>query len=299
MASTSPFDVSPAQFARMRNALSALRDETAEYIKPYLAKPALGSPADLEVKECSRPESVHTLRGQVFLLVEVAADQLTAFVKTVTAPVETIAPWSCTRSLIEAVAVGCWLLDPAIDSRRRLSRSLAFRYEGIEQQVKWARAAGHDPSIAMARLDDVEQAAKELGYSAVKDRGGRRRGVAEAMPLATEIIKTTLNEEALYRLLSAVAHGHTWAVQQLSFVRAEVSEIDNSGSVRLIPVEKSASSTSLSYLVVSAAKTFARLVWYQSLYFGWDQDALHEILEAKFNSIGIADHLRIWRHNQS
>ncbi len=300
MPSSQQLDINAAQFFKMRDTLSALREETAEYIKPYLSTAALGSPAELEAEECSRPESAHTVRGQAFLLVEVAADQLTAFVKTVTEPIETIAPWSCARSLVEAAALGCWLLDPTIDARSRLSRSLAFRYEGMEQQVKWTRAAGHDPSIAKARLDDVEQAANELGFSAVVDGRKRRRGAAESMPSVTEIIKTVLDEEALYRLLSAVAHGHTWAVQQFSFARAEAAEIVHSSTaVRLIPVEKAPSITGLSYLVVAAAKTFGRLAWYQSLYFGWDHNALRQILEAKFDSLGLADHVRVWRHTSS
>jgi hypothetical protein len=296
MSNAPRIDLSPEEFVRMRDALSTLRDETAEYIQPYLSRAAPGSRADIEAKECARPESAHTLRGQAFILVEVSADQLTALVKTVTEPVETIAPWTCTRSLLEATALGCWLLDPHINLRSRISRSLALRYEGIDQQAKWARAAGHDASLATAQLNEVDRVARELGYEAVIDARGRRRGAGEAMPSVTDIVKTTVGEESLYRLLSAVAHGHAWALQQLSFAPARDSALaDSSTSVRLHGVEKAPNVTGFAYLVLAAAKTFARLAWYQTLYLGWDVKPLTRILESKFDQLNAADHLRCWR----
>ena len=33
------------------------------------------------------------------------------------------------------------------------------------------------------------------------------------MPSATEVIKLMLDEEVMYRILSAVAHGHNWAIR--------------------------------------------------------------------------------------
>jgi hypothetical protein len=72
--------------------------------------------AQSEIRDFRRPQSVHTAQPQARILVEVAADQLTALVKTVTKPVETVAPYTCVRSLLEGAALACWLFDPAIDA---------------------------------------------------------------------------------------------------------------------------------------------------------------------------------------
>ncbi len=48
--------------------------------------PENGSPAQVEHRDFSREESVRTLIGQISMLVEIGADQLTAFIKTISEP---------------------------------------------------------------------------------------------------------------------------------------------------------------------------------------------------------------------
>ena len=110
---------------------------------------------------------------------------------------ETIAPYTCVRSLLEAAALTCWLLEPAIDARTRVARSLALRYEGIFQQQKWARAAGEDPSKAASRLDEVAKLAQTLGYQPLIGPTGQHNGAGIRMPSVTELIRDMLNEEPL------------------------------------------------------------------------------------------------------
>jgi len=88
------------------------------------------------------------------------------------------------------------------------------------QQLRWARAAGGDPAKAESRLGDIAAVATSLGYKPILDKGGRRVGAGQQMPSVTDLIGTILDEEAHYRLLSAVAHGHHWALQELSLSRA-------------------------------------------------------------------------------
>ena len=56
------------------------------------------------------------------------------------------------------------------------------------------------------RIDEVEQDALETGYAPIAK-----------MPSATDVIKQMLDEEEMYRLLSAVTHGHNWAIRGLVF----------------------------------------------------------------------------------
>ena len=284
------------RFERMRDALGQLRDALADFAVPYGTDPQPGSVGESEIRTFSRPESVHTAQSQAWILVEVTSDQLTAFVKTVTEPVETVASYTCVRSLLEGAALACWLLDPAIGVSTRVARSISFRYEGMLQQLRWARVAGEDPTKAESRLADIAALALTLSYKPILDRNGRDAGAGQHMPSVTDIIGATLDEEEHYRVLSAIAHGHHWALQQLSFDRAP--HFDTASAVsgaRLSGLAKSANVTAFALFTLVSARAFARTVWYQALYLGWDQAKLRELLEEHFDRLGSRDELRFWR----
>jgi hypothetical protein len=230
------------------------------------------------------------------VLTEVAADQLTAFIKTVSEPVETIAPYTCVRSLLEATALACWLLDPAINAHARVARSLAFRYEGILQQQKWARAAGEDPTKAQSRLDNVAAVANSLGYPSIHDPRGQRCGAGMRMPSVTDLIRDVLDEEPLYRLLSAVAHGHHWAIHQLGFAPAPFSDATSAVTgVALRGITREANALGMALLVLESAVALSQVTWRHALYLGWDRDPIVATLERHFDGLGASDSLRFWR----
>ena len=283
-------------FEKLRAALAALRDALADHVRSNGNNPLPGSPAELELQAFPRPESLHTAHGQACMLVEVTADQLTAFIKTVSEPVETIAPYTSVRSLLEAAALGCWLLDPTIDATTRVSRSLALRYEGLLQQKKWARSAGEDPAKAQDRLNTVAEVADLLGYPPVNDSRGKRRGAGTTMPSVTDIIRDMLNEEPLYRLLSAVAHGHHWAIQKLSF--ALVPSRDSTSAISgasLHGVTKEANVVGMAMLVFESAVALSRTTWYHGLYLGWERNRLVDVLESGFDRLNANASTRFWR----
>lgn len=285
-----------SEFANLRDALAELRDELARHVAPYGHTPVSGSLAEQELQTFSRAESLHTAHSQAWMLLEVTADQLTAFLKTVSEPLETIAPYTCIRSLLEAAALASWILDPTIDVRTRVSRSLALRYEGIVQQLRWAKAAGRDPTKAQRRLDGVVSVGNALGYAPINDTRGRHCGAGQHMPSVTDLVGGMLHEEALYRLLSAVAHGHHWAIQQLSFEKApQFDTVSAISGAKLTGFTKGANIDSMALLILVAASAFARVVWYQALYLGWDRSQLRTLLEEQFDRLDAADHLRCWR----
>jgi hypothetical protein len=288
-------ELSAAAFSRMRGALAGLRDALAEYAQSQGPSPLPGSKGEAEVRAFRRPESVHTAQSQAWILLEVAADQLTAFVKTISEPVETIAPYTCVRSLLEASALASWLLDERIDAERRVSRSLALRIEGLQQQVKWASAAGLDVAPGKQRIQAAVDAAVEIGFTPIHDAKGRPIGVGERMPSITSLIGIVFDEEALYRLLSAVAHGHAWALQQLSFHRAPSLDTVSSSGERLAGLTKGASASGFLLSILTAAQVFSRSVWDQATYLGWDTRRLSSILDGAFDSLGASDEVRFWR----
>lgn len=164
------------------------------------------------------------------------------------------------------------------------------------QQLRWARATGEDPARAERRLADIAALATSLGYKPILDKSGRHTGAGQRLPSVTDLIGTTLNEEEHYRLLSAVVHGHPWALQQLSFNRApQFDTASGLSGARLSGLAKAANVPAFALFTLISARAFARTVWYQALYLGWDQTRLRELLEGMFDRLGSSDEVRFWR----
>ncbi len=274
--------------ARLREALSLLHREIEVFTNSQGIVPAPGSQADDEVVSFAEPEAVHTVHSQAAILIEVAAEQLTAFVKMITPPFETIAPWACSRGLLEATALASWLLDPGISVQMRVGRSLALRYEGLRQQEKFARVDGSlDEAFARKRMDEVESGAIALGFPHVKNRKGKRVGIGQKMPASTEIVRLMLSAESQFRLMSAVVHGHHWAIHQISYSlvgRPACEPWSRKGEA--LALIKSVNPLAYQYLALCCAESFARPVWYQCLYYGWSQESLIASLDSVFDHLG-------------
>jgi hypothetical protein len=204
----------------LRNALRGFHAEAAKFWQSHRPEPLAGSQAATEWTTYARPDSPRTVAAITSVLMESIGEHLTAFVKTITEPVEPIACWTCVRSMLESSSIAAWLVEPGIGAQTRVGRSFAIRYEGMDQQVKLARAMGW-PAAEVQKIedhiDDVEQVALGLGFPPLKNKNGERIGIAQRMPSATEMIKTMLDEELAYRLLSTVAYRHFWAINRLGF----------------------------------------------------------------------------------
>lgn len=286
--------ITPSDALRMVQVVHNLHEETARLLNEYGHKPLAHSRADCELQSFPRRESVMTAYSQGTSLIEVVADHAIAFTRTVTEPVLSIAPWTCIRALIEASALACWLFDLKIDVRMRIQRSLAFRYEGLSQQVKYVRAMQGEGSSfikkVVARIEDVEHIALKLGFLKVENRKRERIGIGQQMPGTTEIVRNMLNEEPNYRLLSAVAHAHHWVLQQLSFRLSDeqgnsLEEVEDQDKGRFL--EKNIEPSAVAYLCALAGKYFAKPLKYKFILFGWNVRRLEDILDAAFAELGI------------
>jgi len=278
---------------KMMRTTSRLHDEVGQFLEQSGHRPRPGSQAATELSSFQRPGLVETAFSQGGILIEVAADQLMAFVRTVTEPVQTIAPWTCVRALIESSALAVWILDPKVDAATRVRRSLAFRFEGLVQQRKIGRVSGDEAGTAKvaARIDDLECAAAHLGFPRVENRSGKRIGVAQEMPSITNIVAGVLDEEVTYRLLSAVAHAHPWALQQLSFRPAEDQHVLaaqlGAGAGTGQVMEKGLSPTAVAFLCRKAVPVFLRPLAHKCTLFGWDSEHLKRIVGPVLNGLGI------------
>ena len=289
-----PAMITPSDALLMVQVVHNLHEETASLLNEYGHEPLANSQADRELKSFPRRESVMTAYSQGTSLIEVVADHAMAFTRAVSEPVLTVAPWTCIRSLIEASALACWLLDPQIDVRMRIQRSLAFRYEGLSQQLSYVRVMEGKESLyvkkVIARIEDVERMAIGLGFRKVVNRKEERTGIGQQMPGTTEIVRNVLNEEANYRLLSAVVHAHHWVLQQLSFrLSGEPGKILEEGEDpdKGHYLEKNIEPLAVAYLCALAGKYFGKPLKYKFILFGWNVRRLDDILDVAFSKIGI------------
>ena len=285
----------------MREALSRFCEEIRRFHADFGNMPAPGSPAVHEQAASPRPQSLVTAWSQSAQLIELGSEHITAFVKTITEPVEAFACLTCIRSMLEPCALASWLLDPRIDAHTRVGRTFALRHEGLEQQLKFIRADVRSENYLQEiqgikdRIDEVEQDALKIGFAPIVNKKSKRTGIGESMPSATEVIKLMLDEEFMYRLFSAVTHGHSWALTNLGFSLVPEGDLNpdlGGASVRML--EKTVDVTKLALFGLVIARAFAKPVWHQCNYAGWDKEQLIGVLDNTFNKLLASSTERFW-----
>jgi len=273
---------------RKRKALAELHDDVAQFVNESGMYPVPESLAAKEQADSSKAEHLSNAYSQGHLLLECAADHAFALTRLLVKPVQAMAPYTCVRGSLESAALSCWLLSNRIDSRERMGRSFAFRYNGLSQQLKLADMKDDTNSrkAILSRIEKVDAEARSLGYAPVVGKKGDRIGIAQKMPSATECIGKTLDEKWLYRVLSGMAHGQTWIQMQLSFHVPDPTE----------PTlhKKTLSTYAAAFLLWKAADTLAKPVWTKASLFGHDLDNLSRILKRRYTEIGLAENLHFW-----
>ena len=261
-----------ARILRPAASLNNFLDQTSVIWNEKGDIPIPNSQADLETKLFQRPESVATAYAQAGILFESAADYCMALIKTLTEPAQTIAPWGCARSVVETSVLATWLWDSKVNAHQRVQRSLAFRHEGLLQQLKLAKVSKGllDQEKAISRIKEAERVALELGMARVSNIKGRKSIVLDLkMPTITDIVTQTFDKEQNYRMLSAMIHGHSWALRSLGFTMAlENQEIFK--GVKGAYLEKNLSLSSVGYLCIEAVTSLSSAILMKFRLFGWD-----------------------------
>jgi hypothetical protein len=218
-----------------------------------------------------------------------------ALERALTEPVTTFAPWVLGRSVLESASVALWLLDLEIDPKTRISRSMSLRLSHLVDEAKYARSALERHPEAAEHFEqagpDVERRIRGLVTQAEKlhvvvkrDKNKRVIGFGAGTPSVTELADT-LGEGATYRMLSAAAHGRTWAQLGLSLRRIKGA----------LAVEQHLSVESALFLIASSVEWFARPVCNYFVLNGWDLKRLQSILEFAYDRIGLREERRFWR----
>jgi hypothetical protein len=169
----------------------------------------------------------------------------------------------------------------------------------LEQQLKFLKSIGRKDEVEklVKRIDSIELGAIALGFNRVMNRSGRRIGIGQVMPSVTKTIGEVLGEEETYRLLSAVAHGHFWALHGLGMQNVEGESCGSWDSIHANnkAVQKHLRPEGVAYLCVMTACVFTKALWRAAYLFDWDIDLLKDILETNFDRLGFTTAIRHWR----
>ena len=295
--------IDESHIPRMRESLDSLRKDIADFHADLGVDWCPDSRAAVEFSQAKIPDLVTTNWSSSFFLIELGFEHLSSLIRTMEEPLCPLACGTCVRSMLESCSIASWLLQPNITPHERIGRGYAYRYSGMEQYAKYLRE-NHPGSSALdqlkGRICEVEREAVSLGYTEVANKEGKRIGIGRRMPSATEVIKLMLAHGGYYRILSAVSHGHNWAIRSLGFAlvaSAEAPTSISSDSVR--PHTKIANPIYLNLLGLIAVEAVSRPVWNRCLYGGWDKERLAHILDVVADRIGLKPNHRFWRtaHN--
>ena len=232
-------------------------------------------------------------------LIDSGGQNLVTFAQSTTEPIAPIAGWCCIRATLESCALAAWILDPNINYKQRIERVFAFRFEGMNQQLKFAHAVPSYREYVRRiekEISQIEETAVDMGFAKVEDRHGKRIGIAQIMPSATELIDNTLNEAAAYRILSSVSHGHTWAITRLCYVSdsKEGSQLAI-GGIPVNYIKKDIHVDRTAWLGFIGAKALSRVVWYEFTLRGRSKQELTGLLERTFDLLRAPLDSRFWR----
>ncbi len=243
------------------------------------------------------PELLEQVWSLATSQIEAAGDHLAA-IASLLAPDDgrysTYAPLSCVRAMLEPCANAAWLLDPNIDAHERAKRVFAARFEAIDQERKYAIAAGQPSHQQTHRIGEIARYAEEIGLRTFTHKTtGRTIGIGMMMPRPTELIKTQLDHESWYRFLSAVSHGKLWALRIASMRPATVVP-GHSATGESTLFEKFVYVDLLVTVACIATTSLARAVWAKFNYGGWDLEPLQFGLNGVFDTLKIPSQDRFW-----
>lgn len=287
-------------FLRSSIALSGFLSELGGYLETCDKVKEVKSIYWDDMKETVSKVQIQAGTSLVELAIEYGKDHLVAFLK-LTDPRTSVFPCSnCIRSMMEFMAIGCWLLDENADRLTRVSRILETRYQQLHEQLKYLKSV--DPnSLDIERIEERKQnlidTASELGISCRKDKKTQNIvGIGDGKLNATNLIGNMLNEEMGYRLLSGIAHGQSWAQLAIGYrTSANVEGSDGGGDDKTLKVDAIIPPDFLMFLLLRGFLSYARLVHCYCKYRGWDLDSLEKLLDDCASRIGINDGPRFWR----
>jgi hypothetical protein len=149
----------------------------------------------------------------------------------------TFAHFTILRSVGEAAVTARWLVDEAADAQERARRAWGAQQQDLVERGRMEDLITRDGFdlprgqglLAKERMADLDAEARHAGVIPRKPLGVTDLFARYATPPDADLLGTG---EALYRLLSAIAHGKPWALVPMAR-REWPAEEPSAGPVRL------------------------------------------------------------------
>jgi hypothetical protein len=137
------------------------------------------------------------------------------------------------------------------------------------------------------RLEEIEQLALGLGMaSSEKKKGIKRIVLGKEMPSITKIVNDVFQKEVDYRMLSAVVHGHLWALQVFSLKVVKKNQEIYPG-VKGGYLEKNLEYSHISFLCVEAVTSLSQAALMKFKLFGFDIKQMASAYHDAIKQIGL------------
>jgi hypothetical protein len=281
--------------ARFRGVLETLPSAVGGQMDESGSEPQPGSRAAAEFAELPRLEAPRTAYVQAGIALLAPGDHMCALERALTQPVMTFAPWSLARSVLEAASVASWLLDPDLDVKARISRSMTLRLSHLRHEATFVRVAQQQHPEAREqfskaiplverRIRGLVTQAERLKLAVKLDKNNKPTAIGARMPTATDLAGL-LGEGPLYRLFSAAAHGRTWAQLGLSLKRSGGKQAVS----QHLTVEQAL------FAILNSVEWFSRPAWNYFMLWGFDLGRLSSALESAYDQLGLREERRFWR----
>ena len=228
-----------------------------------------------------------------------SADHMAGLERALSGQALSCTPYTCARAVLEACAAGMWLLDPGIDAKMRITRSLNYRLENIclteklRKRIELRADASEqgwlaqNPATATAdRIKHLRDTARRLGIQPRFDRNNRFLDFEPGIPKISERISSVFGSEADYAILSLVAHANQTGLLQLSGRAVRTAD----GAV-LIPEMDPSHAVWLSCNVV---EWHSQAVWAHLLLLGRGLPRAQAVFEDIYELLGLRRALWFW-----
>jgi hypothetical protein len=209
-----------------------------------------------------------------------ADDQLICMQHVLQEPLTTFGITTLARGVIEASSRAWWLLDPSVDVRTRVARSMTLRLDTLLRNRQLEEKLDL-PRTSASRIDEILAVAPTKNYAVLPERRRTPPAIEELLPFSARLYEAILGSKELgygvWADFAAVAHGQAGGiVQRLDVVDRPTDPASDVQWARANPLK--ALGPALGAAMLAHFQAFSRELalhgWNQSAWMSYSGNAL-------------------------
>jgi hypothetical protein len=256
-----------------RDELRSLMNEKRNYLE--------GSPA---AAECANEPFAaewgaapgQSVIGHAFLCANSCVDHLAAAAILIKSRSVTTSLYTVMRGASEAAAIASYILDPNIDARERVRRTINCRLDGLNEQIAMLKPFEDQPDMATVKaglqgtVASIEKSSRTHGFTFHKANGYKAAYLDERLPTIMKLIDDCAGDvpqqgASHYRVMSGVAHAGAHGLTRLLVSGV----VPGSGTV-----QTNVSAETMALDLFAGPLCASTVVEYLLPYLGWDPERM-------------------------